>query len=89
MSREAINLYNPSNVSVSTVITDYDWADDSRPILTIDESCKGVHVQVGDVDRAPYFGVSASSIEDLAGDLEGWSEIFKRAAEFLRSKVDA
>lgn len=70
-------------IDVGTVITDYSWAEKSRPIITIDEQQKIAHVQLGDgPDVYPItFEIVGSSREDLSNQMQGLSEIFAKAAE--------
>ena len=68
-------------VDVATLITDYDWADSSRPILTIAEDKKSAVLQIGAKEHSPMFEIVGSSPEDLRLQFEGYVEIFQKAVE--------
>jgi hypothetical protein len=70
------------SVDIATIITDYDWSDTSRPILTIADDRKSAVLQIGAKEYAPIFEISASSVEDLRNQFEGFVEIFQKAVEF-------
>jgi hypothetical protein len=73
------------SVDVGTVITDYSWSNECRPIITITEDQLAATVQVGEGhDVHPIiFEMKASSKEFLADQMQGWCEIFGKAAEIL------
>jgi hypothetical protein len=72
------------SVDVGTVITDYDFAEEIRPEITITENGLNATVQIGGHDGTPcqvVFDLKSTSKEDLASQFAGWSEIFAKAAE--------
>jgi hypothetical protein len=72
-------------IAVETLITDYSWCEASRPIITIDAKQEIANVQLGDgPDVHPItFELIGKSKADLAEQMQGLSEIFAKAAEFL------
>ena len=72
-----------NTIDVGTVITDYSWAECSRPIVTIDDTRTKATVQIGDgQDVHPVvFELTGSSTEDLVSQLAGFGDIFAKAAE--------
>jgi hypothetical protein len=74
---------------VGILITDYDWAETHRPIVTIEENFRSVHVQIGNGPgvHPVTFELTATNRDDLHNQLKGWSEIFAKAAEVVEAKV--
>lgn len=70
-------------VDVGIVVTDYSWNERSRPVITINEKKTAASIQIGEgTDVHPiYFDIVGSSAEDLTSQLEGFAEIFAKAAE--------
>lgn len=66
---------------IETVITDYTWRDDSRPILSIAQNNKHAHMRIGDGKNVPYFEITGSSPADLKNHFEGFVEIFQAAVD--------
>ena len=72
-------------IDVGTVITDYSWSEEKRPIITIDEKREVAFVQLGDGPHVypTTFEIKGNSTEDLANQLQGLADIFAKAAEVL------
>ena len=71
------------SVDTETVITDYDWAETSRPILTIREDRKSACLHVGGVDGSPFVEWDGKTVEDLKHQIDGMVELFQAAAKNL------
>lgn len=78
-----------SSMYVGILITDYDWSETHRPIVTIEKDFKSVHVQIGDGPgvHPVTFELAATNKDDLFNQLKGWSEIFAKAAEVVGTTV--
>jgi hypothetical protein len=72
-----------SDIKVNIVLTDYTWAESSRPIITLSEKQDSAHVQLGDGPNVQpiMFQLTGADREDLSSQLKGLSEIFAKAAE--------
>jgi hypothetical protein len=75
-------------IDVATVITDYDWSEKSRPILTIASDGKSATLQIGGSNYSSLIEFSGVSVVDLRQQFEGYVEIFQKAVEVLKSKEE-
>jgi hypothetical protein len=73
-------------IDVSTVITDYNWAEPARPILTITEDCKAASFQLGTSEHNAVVELTALSVSDLLEQFHGLAELFQRAVEVLSER---
>jgi hypothetical protein len=73
-------------IDVATVITDYDWAEESRPLMTIANDGMSGMLQVGPPNDSLFIEFGGVSVVDLRQQLEGYVEIFQKAVEVLKSK---
>lgn len=75
-------------VDISTVVTDWDWAEDIRPEIRLPEA-DGKHFATLSASRQPQPPELELSGErdDLASQLEGYAEIFTVAAQLLRQHL--
>ena len=71
------------SVDIETTITDYDWAEKSRPILTIREDRKSACLHVGGFENAPFVEWDGNTVEDLKNQIDGMAELFQAAAAKL------
>ena len=71
-----------SNASVSTVITDWDWAEDARPELQISENDRMSELHIGGKFVADIDGEDK---EDLLKKMESYRDIFAEGAKLLRN----
>jgi hypothetical protein len=73
-------------IDVATVITDYDWNEKSRPILTIASDGKSATLQIGGSNYSALVEFVGVSVVDLRQQFDGYVEIFQKAVEVLKSK---
>jgi hypothetical protein len=73
-------------VDVATVITDYDWSETHRPILTIALDGKSATLQIGSRPNATMVEFTGLSAIDLREQFEGYVELFQKAVEIIKTK---
>lgn len=70
------------SIDVSTIVTDYDWAETHRPSLTIASDRKSALLQVGPLASHSVVIESKTPL-DLRLQLEGFRDIFAKAVELM------
>lgn len=71
-------------VDVATIVTDYGWDEKSRPTLTLMETQQSAVLEVG--KDGTFFEIRGESREGLKSQLEGYAEIFAKAAFVLSAQ---
>lgn len=78
-------------VDVETVFTDYEWNENSRPILIVRQDRTAAALFVGgphSLHRLPNVDLEAKTSPDLLSILEGYRDIFAAAAEWLKKPTN-
>ena len=72
-------------MDIEHVITDYAWAEDSRPELRISGEMNSFILKIPATGAELIFD-TADDLEDLVSVLEGYRDIFDTAVEFVRER---
>lgn len=82
-------MMKTTKTTIETTITDYEWNESTRPILMIDEAGLSIRLHVGgaaSLAKLADIELTATDLEGLVYQLEGYRDIFETAIEHLRGK---
>lgn len=78
----------PSKATVEYVFTDHDWSIESQPEVVVDETRMSAVVRLVKWPNH-YLLIEDKTVDGLVSQLEGWRDIFAKAAEFLKLGGDS